>query len=124
MTSQRFPISRRGFLKGCCAAAVASSVPTMGWMDPARAGGVQHDVLVYLFLRGGIDGLHLVVPYGLSADRSAYESKRSNLAIPQDRLRQIGASNWGWHPRVGGELATVGGDGERVIHSRVHLLRP
>ncbi|MCB1560621.1 MAG: DUF1501 domain-containing protein [Xanthomonadales bacterium] len=102
MTSHRFPVSRRGFLKGCCAAAVASSVPTLGWIDPARAGAAQHDVLVYLFLRGGIDGLHLVVPYA-GSDRTAYVNKRSDLAIPQDRLRRIGTSNWGWHPRVGGE---------------------
>ena len=55
MTSPRFPVSRRNFLKGCCAAAVASSVPALGWIDPAKAAGsgVQHDVLVYLFLRGG-----------------------------------------------------------------------
>ncbi|MEZ5464982.1 MAG: DUF1501 domain-containing protein [Lysobacteraceae bacterium] len=111
MTSQGFPVSRRGFLKGCCAAAVASSVPTMGWIDPARAGGVQHDVLVYLFLRGGIDGLHLVVPYA-GSDRTAYESKRSDLAIPEDRLRRIGTSNWGWHPRVGGAT----GDGVGVAN--------
>ncbi|HPF73977.1 MAG: DUF1501 domain-containing protein [Lysobacteraceae bacterium] len=103
MTSPRFPVSRRNFLKGCCAAAVASSVPALGWIDPAKAAGsgVQHDVLVYLFLRGGIDGLHLVVPYA-GADRTAYEAKRNDLVIPTSRLRRIGSSNWGWHPRAGG----------------------
>src|SRR5690606_16722282 len=32
----------------------------------------------------------------------AYEGKRGNLAIPTSRLRQIGATNWAWHPRAGG----------------------
>lgn len=95
--------SRRHFLKGCCAAAAVAGTPALAFMDPRAMGkgGLQHDVLVYLFLRGGMDGLHLVVPYA-GADRVAYEARRTNMAIPTSRLRRIGSSNWGWHPRAGG----------------------
>ena len=98
--------NRRDFLKGCCAAAVAAgSANVMAWYDPAIVTGTKSaangDVLVYVFLRGAMDGLHLVVPYA-GPDRIAYEGKRGNLAIPTSRLRRIGTSNWAWHPRAGG----------------------
>jgi len=95
--------SRRNFLRGCCAAAAVAGTPALAWIDPLQRakGASQHNVLVYLFLRGGIDGLHLVVPYS-GPERIAYANKRSDLAIPVERLRRIGSSDWGWHPRAGG----------------------
>src|SRR5690554_6492736 len=102
--------NRRDFLKGCCAAAIAAgSMRTQAFFDPvALTGGksaANGDVLVYLFLRGAIDGLHLVVPYA-DPDRIAYVNTRGNLAIPVERLRRIAptgsAAQWGWHPRAGG----------------------
>src|SRR5690606_38407553 len=104
MTTHNHSGPRRSFLKGCCAAAVAASAPTFAWLNPAAAGskgGVQHDVLVYLFLRGGIDGLHLVVPYS-GAERVAYEAKRGNFGIPVERRRRTGTHAGGWHPPAGG----------------------
>lgn len=98
--------NRRDFIKGCCAAAVAAgSGSAMAFFDPLALSGSKSaatgDVLVYVFLRGAIDGLHLVVPYA-GADRVSYETVRGGLAIPVDRLRRIGSTNWGWHPRAGG----------------------
>ena len=94
-------MKRRTFLKSCCAAAAAGSLPGMAWVNPLLAGtGSGQDVLVYLYLRGGIDGLHLVVPYA-GPERVAYESRRGNMLIPEDRLRPISA-HWALHPRAGG----------------------
>src|SRR5690606_12156130 len=100
--------SRRDFLKGCCAGAAAAlgTGQVMAFFDPLAVTGTQSaadgDVLVYVFLRGAIDGLHLVVPYA-GADRTAYVAKRGSMAIATDRLRRIGTSNWAWHPRAGGD---------------------
>ena len=99
--------NRRDFLKGCCAAALgAGAGRAMAFFDPFVATGGKaagNNVLVYIFLRGAIDGLHLVVPYD-GAQRGYYETKRAaaNLAIPTSRLRRIGSSDWAWHPRAGG----------------------
>jgi uncharacterized protein (DUF1501 family) len=97
-------IDRRDFLKGCCAAAAASSVsPTTfgAAFDPTAA---TLDTLVVLFLRGGMDGLSLVPPVG-GADRAAYEQLRPTLRVP---LTGTGAAlplantsgAWGLHPRA------------------------
>lgn len=98
--------NRRDFLKGCCAAALgAGSGRALAFFDPLGVSGGKSaatgDVLVYVFLRGAIDGLHLVVPWG-GPDRIAYEAKRGSMAIPTSRLRRIDGSDWAWHPRAGG----------------------
>lgn len=112
----RHSTGRRNFLKGCCAAAVAAGTPALAWMDPTRLGkgAVQHDVLVYLFLRGGIDGLHLVAPWA-GPERTAYVAKRGGLAIPVERLRRIGTSDWAWHPRAGGGTGDPVGSAPRWL---------
>ncbi|MEN1728546.1 MAG: DUF1501 domain-containing protein [Pseudomonadota bacterium] len=103
-------ITRRNFIKACCAAAAASTtVPGMAYFNPLGTGrGIGNDVIVYLFLRGGIDGLHLVVPYS-GPERVAYEAIRHpGVFIPESNLRPLDAQGlWGLHPRAGGET----GDG-------------
>ena len=94
-------MKRRTFIKSCCAAAAAGALPGAAWVNPLLAGtGSDHEVLIYLYLRGGIDGLHLVVPYA-GPERVAYESRRGNMLIPESRLRPI-SSQWALHPRAGG----------------------
>jgi uncharacterized protein (DUF1501 family) len=94
-------MKRRHFLKGCCLAAGAGALPATFFVTPRAFGQTaSHDVLVYLFLRGGIDGLHLVVPYS-GPERVAYENARGNMRIPVERLRPIGGG-WALHPRAGG----------------------
>lgn len=99
--------NRRDFLKGCAAAGLGAGCGrAFAFFDPFVATGGKaagNNVIVYLFLRGAIDGLHLIVPYS-GAERAAYEAKRgpANLAIPTERLRRIGTSPWAWHPRAGG----------------------
>jgi uncharacterized protein (DUF1501 family) len=98
-------ITRRDFIKACCAAAAAgTTVPGMAYFNAAGPGrGVGHDVIVYLFLRGGIDGLHLVVPSS-GPERVAYEAIRHpGVLIPENNLRPLDAQGrWGLHPRAGG----------------------
>ena len=65
--------SRRNFLQTLAAGSLASAVPGLGFAAPGR--GRQRLVLV--ILRGGLDGLAAVVPYG----DPAYESARQGLAL-------------------------------------------
>lgn len=75
-------ISRRQFLKGCSAAAVAGAVgPRLVFAPEAQAQSAgASDTVVMLFLRGGMDGLNFVVPL-TGADRTYYEQARPNLSI-------------------------------------------
>jgi uncharacterized protein (DUF1501 family) len=100
--------NRRDFLKGCCAGALALGAGrAVGYFDPLKAmTGSRGEILIHVFLRGGIDGLHLLVPWDngvqLNPDRTSYEALRGNLTIPRDRLRAIPGTSWAWHPRAGG----------------------
>ena len=72
--------TRRGFITGCSAAVAAyagTSFNTLAFGDP----GYNEEILVTLFLRGGIDGLNMVMPIS-GADRGLYEAARPNIAVP------------------------------------------
>ncbi len=72
--------TRRGFITGCSAAVAAyagTHFNTLAFGDPAS----NQDILISVFLRGGIDGLNLVLPIG-GADRGHYESARQDIAVP------------------------------------------
>ncbi|WP_376692169.1 DUF1501 domain-containing protein [Wenzhouxiangella sp. EGI_FJ10409] len=106
---------RRQFLQGCCAAALAGAVPlTTFWRPALAAGRTSNDVIVYVFLRGGIDGLHLVVPYA-GPERGHYQLLRDNLAIPESRLRPL-SSQWGLHPRAGGFAGDTADSAPKWLH--------
>jgi uncharacterized protein (DUF1501 family) len=76
-------LSRRGFLSGAAAAAGASFFPIFPeWLPKvtlAEAADSSRDVIVSIFLRGGADGLSVVVPF---SDPAYYEG-RPNIAIPR-----------------------------------------
>jgi len=72
--------TRRGFITGCSAAVAAyagTSFNTLAFGDP----GYNKEILVTLFLRGGIDGLSMVFPTA-GADRGHYEAARPTIAVP------------------------------------------
>ena len=72
--------TRRGFITGCSAAVAAyagSNFNTLAFGAP----GNNQDILISVFLRGGIDGLNLLVPID-GADRGFYETARPNVAVP------------------------------------------
>jgi len=66
-------ISRRNFLQTVAAGSLAAALPRLALAAPGR--GRQRLVLV--ILRGGLDGLAVVAPYG----DPAYESARRGLAL-------------------------------------------
>ena len=73
--SGQYSLSRRGFL-GTTAAAGAASLSSVA-LGGGRGTDRARDVLVVVFLRGGMDGLTAVVPYG---DPELYNA-RPTLAI-------------------------------------------
>jgi uncharacterized protein (DUF1501 family) len=129
-------LSRREFLKGCCAtAAIAGAAPALLY-SPRAIAGTPHDTLVHVFLRGGIDGLNLVVPTD-GDDRIHYEQARPSLAIaaagaygalPLSLAGGI-ASGFGLHPSATGlhelwgesRLAIVHGCGMQTTITRSHF---
>jgi uncharacterized protein (DUF1501 family) len=106
-------LSRRRFLKGM-AATSAAAVSTQMFGDALRqtsfgatTGG---NVLVVISLRGGIDGLGMVVPHG----DPGYYTARPSIAVPRDSLVAQDPM-FGLHPKMkplewlfnSGELAAV-----------------
>lgn len=77
-----FRPNRRHFIIGGAAAAAgaAGAVRTrVAFGDPNDQ--INNELIVMVFLRGGMDGLSLVLPVG-GSDRGHYESARSYLAVP------------------------------------------
>ena len=73
--------SRRGFITGCSATVAAfagTNFNTLAFGDP---GDPNQEILISVFLRGGIDGLNVVFPIA-GADRGFYEAARPNLQVP------------------------------------------
>lgn len=92
-----FSSSRRRFLQGAAAiagAGVFTAVNGSAFTQVAFAEvGVATDVLVVLSLRGGADGLSMVVPYG----EANYYEARQHIGIPGDQLLQTDGT-FGLHP--------------------------
>ena len=106
-------LSRRGFLKGM-AATSAGAVATTMFGDALRqtsfAATTGGNVMVVISLRGGIDGLGMVVPHG----DPAYYAARPRIAVPAASLVAKDPM-FGLHPAMAplgwlyqsGELAAV-----------------
>jgi uncharacterized protein (DUF1501 family) len=74
--------TRRGFLVGCSAAIAGmagAKLTHMAFGSPEAE--PNQEVLVVIFLRGGMDGLSLVAPIA-GDDRGYYEAARERLALP------------------------------------------
>jgi uncharacterized protein (DUF1501 family) len=91
-----FKTTRRGFMIGC-SAAIASMT---GGLSFTAFGAVEaepnQDILVVIFLRGGMDGLNVVTPKD-GADRGYYESQRPDIKIPVASLLSVN-DHLGLHP--------------------------
>jgi uncharacterized protein (DUF1501 family) len=96
-------MNRRNFLKGCAGFAAVAAVRGFGITNLLFDSNMRHahgqdtlplspdqpppnnrDLLVLVFVRGGLDGLNLVIPHNTSAaDRTSYYNKlRPTLGIP------------------------------------------
>ncbi len=119
-------LTRRTFLKGCCATAAAGAVgPAMLFSSsPAYAGSNAYDTIVHVFLRGGIDGLNLVLPIA-GNDRTFYEEARPNLAIAATgaygalplTLTGNAATGFGLHPSATGLHDLWNASKLAIVHS-------
>ena len=82
-----FKLTRREFVKGCGSAAIVSATGgTLMFADPVDAAVNSYDTVVHLFLRGGLDGLNLVVPTG-GAREAAIALAQQLAAFPQATMR-------------------------------------
>ena len=74
-----FDPSRRIFLRGASAAAVGIGFGPSALMSRTAQAATGAKVFVQVFIRGGVDTLNMVVPYG----ESAYYDIRGGIAIPR-----------------------------------------
>ena len=112
-------LSRRRFLQGMAAAGTAVTTSVIGdaVTQTVFAAEGTGNVMVVLSLRGGVDGLGLVVPY----TEPAYYLHRPTIAVPEGALLQKDP-RFGMHPDLaplewlftGGELAFVHAVGTAV----------
>lgn len=119
MTPYQF--SRRSFLKGCGGAAMAGFAGSaMLFSNDAHAANT-YDTVVHIFLRGGMDGLSLVVPTSGNS-RIHYEQARPRLAIAASgaygalplRTAAGASTGFGLHPAATG-LRDLWDDGYLAI---------
>lgn len=82
-----FDLSRRSFLKGSGTVGVIGASQRLfpSWMpklafQPNFQSATNRDVLVCIFLRGGMDGISAIVPYG---DGKEYYDVRPTLSVPE-----------------------------------------
>ncbi|MEM6673539.1 MAG: DUF1501 domain-containing protein [Planctomycetota bacterium] len=71
------PLTRRSFLQAASAAGLSFSTLRAATFEDDPTGGKRKPTLVVVFLRGGVDGLNLIVPYG----EDAYYRLRPQLGI-------------------------------------------
>ena len=81
-------LTRRGFLGALGAAATLPAwFPRLAFAAPGRAAS-QRDTLVCIFLRGGADGVNVVVPFG----DSHYYDNRPTIGIHEPGAGPAGRS--------------------------------
>jgi uncharacterized protein (DUF1501 family) len=100
-------LSRRQFVMNAAgAAALGAAVPA--WLPKvvlAQTASTR-DIIVYVFMRGGADGLSLCVPWG----DSNYYTSRATIAIPRPdatgtvKATALDATMWGFPPSMLGLL--------------------
>jgi uncharacterized protein (DUF1501 family) len=97
-------LSRRDFLVGCSAAIAAlagSRLTHLSFAGQSESGDFNEEILIVIFLRGGVDGLNVVPPIA-GPDRGIYETKRPYLNIPvtgPDAALALN-SQFGFHPAM------------------------
>ena len=93
--------ARRDFLRAAAALSAAGVllIGTHAWAARALAGDSSRKRLVVVFMRGAVDGLNVVVPYG----DSQYYEQRPNIAIPRPAAMRAAIDldgHFGLHPAL------------------------
>lgn len=76
-----FKPTRRGFMVGCSTAIAAWASGLSFTAFGSAEAEPNQNILIVIFLRGGVDGLNIVPPIA-GDDRGYYESKRPRIAVP------------------------------------------
>ncbi len=95
----RGALSRRGFLAGAAATGgfvVLPSGTKLAFADPANP--ATGDILVYLFMRGGADGLSLVPPVGLQSYYDLRIQDGFDITVSQAQALDLGDPTLALHP--------------------------
>lgn len=115
--------TRREFLSGLASVGAIGISKAMfpSWMPKLafrKQGSAPGDVLVAIFLRGGIDGLSAVVPYG---DGGNYYDARPTLAVPEpsgDANAALDLNGYfGFHPSLAPLADIYQAGGLVVVHA-------
>jgi uncharacterized protein (DUF1501 family) len=109
--------TRRGFIRGCSAAIAGmagSRLTRLAFAEPG--GGFNNELLVVVFLRGGMDGLNVVVPLS-GSDRGHYEAARPELKVPASGPGSAVwlSGNHGLHPAAAQWLHPLYQDGKLAV---------
>ncbi len=97
--------TRRRFVTGCLATGAVGALSRLGFAG-GRAQELNDEIFVVVFLRGGCDGLSLLLPIA-GSQRPLYEAARPSLAVPAS------GGNAAWSL-----------DGEFGLHPATVALRP
>lgn len=131
MLSKFFKMKRRDFLKYTVPPATTAMIGKI----PIRAMGIESPliqalmdtytdtdhVLVLVQMSGGNDGLNMVIPIDTY---SAYQSARSNVAIPQNKILSLNGNNkTGLHPSMTG-IQNLYNEGKAAIVQAVGYPQP
>ncbi len=115
-------INRRNFLKGTGLVSVAGlgglQLGFANTLLKGGSGGSGRDLLVYVFLNGGMDGLNMVPPRS-GPDYTQYRDVlRPNLHIPNSMSLPLnGQNSFGMHPSATGLANLFNDDKMAIIHA-------
>ncbi len=94
----RINLPRRQFLAGGTAAGAAVAGVGLGFAQRAQAGvNAQTKLLVYIFLRGGMDGLSFVIPTEGANHTNYFNARQATYVEPSNTL-DLFNSGFGLHP--------------------------
>ena len=122
-------MKRRQFLKTGALGTMAGGSLLSPGLQAQTASTHNEEILVHIFLRGGIDGLNVIVPIG-DKDHEYYHIMRPQLAVDEKDTIQLGATEFGLNPKAAalkelydaGDLAVVHATGTpNEIATRSHF---
>lgn len=95
-------ISRRAFIQSSGAVTAAAGISKSRPSEAqTRGASTEGNILVMVYLTGGVDSLNLIVPTE-GASRTHYELARPDMAIDASATLSLGASGFGLHPSATG----------------------